>query len=176
MIMGTEPLQFLKSTTADIGAIFGLYDDAIAYQKTVFDKHWQGFERSLVEKEIAEGRAWKMMQGQEIVCIFAIDFSDAVIWGVKDLQPAIYLHRIVTNPRYRGNGYIQNIITWAVHFGKSAGKEFVRMDTWGDNPGLIAYYVKSGFQHTGFATPEQSDTLPKHYEGVTLALFEIPIY
>jgi len=171
----THKLQFLKSTIADIDTIFSLYDDAVAYQKTVFNKHWQEFERSLIEREIAEGRQWKIVKGNDVVCIFAIDFNDALIWGAKDLQPSVYLHRIVTNPDFRGNNFIQDIITWSVHFGKSNDKEFVRMDTWGDNPPLIAYYVKSGFQHTGFTTPEISNTLPKHYEGITLALFEIPI-
>ena len=36
-------MQIINSTAADTQAIFKLYDDAIAFQKTKFTKHWQGF-------------------------------------------------------------------------------------------------------------------------------------
>ena len=170
-----ENITFVQSTIEDIDAIFGLYDDAIAFQKTVFKRNWQGFERALIEKEISEGRQWKMISEGEIACIFAIDFNDPVIWGLKDNDPSIYLHRIVTDPFFRGNNHVSAIIEWALEFGKSNKKQYIRMDTWGDNPNLIAYYVKCGFNHIGFTTPENFDALPKHYENISLALFEIPI-
>jgi L-amino acid N-acyltransferase YncA len=40
-------MQIINSTPNDITAIFELYDEAIAYQKKVFDKHWQGFDQRL---------------------------------------------------------------------------------------------------------------------------------
>ena len=48
------------------------------------------------------------------------------------------------------------------------------MDTWGDNDSLIAYYQKCGFDFLGIITPDYDD-LPKHYEGITLSLFEIKV-
>lgn len=168
-------IEFKQSTAADVDAIFSFYDDAIAFQKTVFKKHWKGFDRKMIEHEVAEGRQWKILRDGEIACIFEVEFSDPLIWKEKDKDPSIYLHRIVSSSRFRGSNFMLDIINWAHVFGKLNHCQYIRMDTWGDNPRLIAYYVKSGFTHTGFSTPLASDTLPKHYEGIDLALFEIPV-
>ena len=45
-------MDFKLSTIEDIDAIFKFYDWAVAFQKEKFNKHWKGFERSLIEKEI----------------------------------------------------------------------------------------------------------------------------
>ena len=168
-------LEFEKSTAADVDAIFSFYDDAIAFQKTVFKKHWKGFDRSMIENEVAEGRQWKILRNGEIACIFAVEFTDPLIWREKDKDPSIYLHRIVSSSKFRGNNFMLDIIKWAKDYGAKHQCQFIRMDTWGDNPRLISYYVKSGFQHIGFTTPESSPGLPKHYEGIDLALFEIAL-
>ena len=55
------------------------------------------------------------------------------------------------------------------------GKEFVRMDTWGDNQKLIDYYTNCGFSYMGLTGILSDERLPKHYQGISLSLFEIPI-
>ncbi|HEY0176118.1 MAG TPA: GNAT family N-acetyltransferase [Pedobacter sp.] len=170
-----KELQFVRSTAEDIDAIFSLYDDAITFQKKVFKKHWKGFDRKLIENEVAEGRQWKIIKEGEIACIFAVEFSDPLIWKEKDKDPSIYLHRIVSHSRFRGSNFILDIIEWAKVACKADSRQFIRMDTWGDNPKLISYYVNSGFSHVGFSTPEVSPSLPKHYEGIDLALFELAV-
>lgn len=167
--------QFLRSLPADIDNIFDFYDDAIAFQKTVFKTHWKGFERSLIEKEVEEGRQWKIIKEGRIACIFAVEFSDPLIWREKDADPSIYLHRIVSHSYFRGSNFMLDIIEWAKEYGKSNAIKYVRLDTWGDNPQLMAYYVKSGFTHVGFSTPEPTPSLPKHYAGIELSLFELTI-
>ena len=37
-------MEIKNSTIEDIDAIFDLYDQATAYQKTVFNKNWEGFD------------------------------------------------------------------------------------------------------------------------------------
>ena len=175
-------MYITNSTMGDIDTIFTLYDDAIAYQKTVFKKHWEGFERSLIETEIRENRQWKIVINNEIACIFVLTFNDALFWKEKAEQPAIYIHRIVTNSKFRGGAYTPIIVGWAKNYCKKHNKDFIRLDTWGDNPKLKDYYIKCGFEFLGIIDIEnlgQGDTsgtegLPKHYKG-TLALFEIEV-
>ncbi len=164
---------FLQSTPADLPRIFALYDSAIAYQKTKFKRHWQPFDPALINREIAEGRQWKIMAGDQVACIFAIAFKDPFIWGEKSKDPAVYLHRIVTHPDFKGRHYVQAIITWARSFCKARSLQYIRMDTWGDNQELIDYYVRCGFGFLGIITPEATDSLPSHHAGITLSLFEI---
>jgi ribosomal protein S18 acetylase RimI-like enzyme len=168
-------MQIINSTIADTDTIFTFYDYAIAYQKTKFNKHWQGFDLELVQTEINEKRQWKIVIDDTIVCIFAITFNDPVIWGERDEQPAIYIHRIVTHPDYRGHHYVTHIVTWAKQYCKENDKQFIRLDTWGDNQKLIDHYIGCGFTFLGLSDQMNSLNLPKHYEGIQLSLFEIKI-
>ncbi len=95
-------MEFLNSTTCDLEAIFELYDAAIAHQKAVSPMHWLPFDPKMVEREIAEGRQWKIIVDGHIACVFVTAYSDWAIWGEKDRDPSVYLHRIVTNPAFRG--------------------------------------------------------------------------
>ena len=167
-------MDIVNSTPQDFDRRFELYDAAIEYQKQVFKRHWKGFEPGLVNEEIAENRQWKVLVDGQIACIFAITFNDVNIWGEKDQNDAIYIHRIVTDPGFRGNNFVQSITDWARNYARALGKKYVRMDTWGDNEKLIAYYQQCGFAFLGIITPDFRG-LPKHYNGITLSLFEIEV-
>ncbi len=168
-------MHIINSESNDLATIFSLYDEAVAFQKTKFDKHWLDFEREMVQLEIAEGRQWKIMEAEVVACIFAIAYEDPFIWKEKNADPAIYIHRIVTNPDYRGREYVKNIIEWAKVHAVQMKKKFIRMDTWGDNEALINYYTKCGFKYLGSITPMASSQLPKHYSAIDLSLFEIEL-
>jgi ribosomal protein S18 acetylase RimI-like enzyme len=168
-------MEIVNATSNDVGVIFDLYDKAIEFQKTVFDKSWLGFDRKLVETEITEARFWKIIDDDNVACIFSIAYSDPIIWGKYSHESAMYIHRIVTNPEFRGRGYVRSITEWAKTHAKEKGIRFVRLDTWGDNHKLINYYQDCGYRFIGLMRPEESPTLPKHYRGIDLSLFEIDL-
>lgn len=168
-------MQIQNSTPDDLAILLALYDSAIEYQKSVFTKHWQPFDRQMIEREIQERRQWKIVINDQVVCIFAISFNDPAIWKEKDKDPSIYLHRIVTHPAYRGRFFVKDIVAWAQEFGQQHGKQFIRMDTFGDNQKLIDYYVACGFNFLGLTTLGAVGDLPAHYRNASLSLFEIPV-
>lgn len=168
-------MQIIKSEPGDISTIFYLYDMAVAYQKTKFDKHWLAFDRAMVEKEIIEYKQWKLMEGNVMACIFAIAYDDPFIWKEKNNDPSIYIHRIVTHPDYHGRHYVKAIIDWAKEHARQKNKKFIRMDTWGDNERLKEYYVNCGFDYLGIVRPAASGQLPAHYSAIVLSLFEITV-
>ncbi|WP_406825059.1 GNAT family N-acetyltransferase [Pedobacter sp. KACC 23697] len=167
-------LQVQNSLSADIDTIFGFYNMAIAHQKKVFNKHWQGFSREMVQTEIDENRQYKILADGTVACVFAVTFNDQLIWGERD-HDAIYIHRIVTHPAFRGYSFVKEIIKWAKVFAAENGIKFIRMDTWADNEKLLAYYTGCGFDYVGVVSMEKTDGLPKHYEGISLSLFEIAL-
>ena len=167
-------IEVLNSLPNDIDTIFDFYDMAIAHQKKVFNKHWQGFSRQLVEAEIAENRQYKISVKGEVACVFAVTFNDKLIWGDRD-HDSIYIHRIVTHPNFRGYAFVKEIIKWAKVYAAKNKIKYIRMDTWADNEKLLAYYTACGFDYVGIVTMEQTDGLPKHYEGISLSLFEIVV-
>jgi ribosomal protein S18 acetylase RimI-like enzyme len=168
-------MRIINSTAADLDTIFLFYDAAVEFQKTKFDKHWLAFDPAMVEMEIAENRQWKIMEGDDVACIFAITYEDPFIWQEKNADAAIYIHRIVTSPIYHGRQYVKTIIAWAREHAISHDKQFIRMDTWGDNEKLINYYTRCGFTFLGTTTPQSTAELPKHYSAIFLSLFQITL-
>lgn len=168
-------MRFENVAVKDLDTVFLLYDKAIEFQKTVFDKTWLGFDAGFVNREIDEGRLWKIIEDEKIACIYSITYADPIIWGKNSGDSAMYIHRIVTNPVFRGRAYVRSITEWAKGHAVENGLRYVRMDTWGDNQKLTDYYKDCGFRYLGIMTPELSDELPKHYVGISLSLFEIDL-
>jgi GNAT superfamily N-acetyltransferase len=159
----------------DINEIFSLYRIATDFQKTRFTSHWPEFERSLVETEIAENRQWKIVIDSKIACVWATTFNDPQIWEDRNNDPAIYIHRIATSHEFRGLNLVGQIVEWAEQHALDHNKKFIRMDTVGDNPGLIGYYSKCGFDFLGLLKLKDTEGLPTHYENATVSLFQIKL-
>lgn len=167
-------IQVLNSQSNDIDTIFEFYDFAIAHQKKVFNKHWQGFSLELVTQEVSENRQYKILVDGIVACVFAVTFDDKLIWGDRD-QDSIYIHRIVTHPNFRGYSFVKEIIKWAKKYASENNIKYIRMDTWADNEKLLEYYTACGFDYVGIVTMNETEGLPKHYEGISLSLFEIVV-
>ncbi|RZK19918.1 MAG: GNAT family N-acetyltransferase [Hymenobacter sp.] len=169
--------QLLPSTLADMEEIFRLYRLAAAYQAATPGATvvWPEFERALVTQELAEGRQWKLLVGDTIACVWAITFDDPQIWGARNADPAVYVHRIATNPDFRGQGFVATIVQWAKDYAQQHQKKFVRLDTVGKNHGLIAHYTACGFTYLGLTTLTDTASLPAHYHNAVVSLFELPV-
>ncbi|AIZ43296.1 GNAT family N-acetyltransferase [Cellulophaga baltica] len=169
-------MQITTSAIHDIDEIFRLYKIASDYQK---EKKkvvvWPDFKRALVDTEIAEKRQWKLIIDDEVACLWAITFSDAQIWEERDNSTSIYIHRIATNPKFRGNNYMNTIVTWAKTYAQSIEKRFIRLDTLGNNTKLIEHYQKAGFDFLGMFDLKNTDMLSDHYQDQPACLFEIDL-
>ena len=160
----------------DIDEIFRLYNIASNYQKskkTVVV--WPDFDREMVSQEIAEHRQFKLLLDDEIACIWAITFSDAQIWEKRNEDPAIYIHRIATNPKFRGHNFVGAIVDWAKDYANVHTKQFIRLDTIGENTRLINHYCNCGFDFLGMFDLPNVDELPPHYKEGPVCLFEIDL-
>lgn len=168
--------MILSSTITDISEIFRLYKLATEYQKKIFPENlWPEFEPDLIRSEVEEGRQFKIMIGEEIACVWAISYNDAVIWPEDDGQSAIYIHRIATNPDFRGNDFVKIIVDWTKKLAKAEEKKYVRLDTCGNNTRLINHYKKCGFEFLGMKKLHDSKDLPAHYTNADVCYFEIEI-
>jgi ribosomal protein S18 acetylase RimI-like enzyme len=182
-------MHIAPSTPEDLARIRELFGEAMAYQKKKFGKHWQGLNEEALRVEIGEKLHWKILERDEIdeadgfakedeiAAFFSIAFSDALVWDERDSDPAIYLHRIVTNPAFRGRGYVPRITDWAKAHGAARGKKFVRLDTDKDNAKLNAYYQECGYRYRAVKVfrDKNDSRVPLHYFGAGLSLFEIEI-
>jgi RimJ/RimL family protein N-acetyltransferase len=165
----------LNCKIEDINKIFKLYKIATNFQKTKSAVPWPNFDRELIRKEIHENRQWKIIIDGEIACIWAITESDIQIWQERNKEPAIYIHRISTNPNFRGRNLVSEIAKWSKNYAIQKNKKFVRMDTVGENVGLINYYKKCGFDFLGLSILKDTSELPTHYNNATVSLFQMSV-
>ncbi len=168
-------MNIQNSTTEDIEEIFRLYKLATDFQKTRFTVHWPEFSGRLIETEILENRQWKLILEDRVACVWATTFSDPQIWEERNADPSLYIHRIATNPHFRGQHLVGEIVKWAKGFAKQNDKKYIRMDTVGDNPGLISYYQKCGFDFLGLLKLKNTTGLPAHYDNATVSLFQMKL-
>lgn len=165
-----------NSTKADLDRIFELYEAATKFQQSFGNVVvWPSFDREMVLEEIDRLQQWKMMIDGQIACVWATTDSDLAIWGEKNDDPAIYIHRIATNPNFRGQGFVAKIVDWAKTYAQEQQKKFIRLDTMGENKGLINVYTKSGFTFLGMFDVPNRDQLPNHYAQGDVCLFEISL-
>ena len=145
-------MTITHTTIEDLDILEDLFGLAIQYQQSKSSNSWHGMNRMLIENEIRENLHWKIVEEDQIACFFSIAFNDRLVWDDRDAEPSIYLHRIVTNPTFRGKGYVKHIVAWAEAYGRTAGMHWVRLDTHRDNERLNAYYQQCGFVFCGSET------------------------
>jgi RimJ/RimL family protein N-acetyltransferase len=167
--------QIQNSNSNDTDEIFRLYKIATDFQKTRFTSHWPEFDRELIETEILENRQWKIVAEGKIACVWATTFNDPQIWEERNEDSAVYIHRIATNPDFRGQNLVGKIVEWAKNYAKENQKKYIRMDTVGYNLGLINYYTRCGFDFLGLLKLKNTGGLPAHYENATVSLFQIDV-
>jgi hypothetical protein len=160
-------MEILNSSIEELDFILDLYKSATEYQKERFISHWPEFDSGMVMNEILENRQWKMIIDGEVVCIWATTFSDPLIWEDKNLDPSVYIHRITTNPNFRGRGLVIKIIEWSKIYATQNSKKFVRMDTVGENQKLIEHYTGCGFEFLGLFSLTSTGGLP-HRQRIAL--------
>ena len=160
----------------DSKMILLLYEEARILQTHKGMVVWPLFKKEFIEQEIKELRQWKLVIDNAIACNWAITFEDKEIWGDKDKNNSIYIHRIATNPVFRGNRFIDKIVEWARQYAAQLGKQFIRLDTLGNNTGLIKHYTSAGFKFLGMFKLGDTSNLPGHYQKEpNCCLFELDL-
>jgi ribosomal protein S18 acetylase RimI-like enzyme len=163
-------------TQNDIEMIQKLYSAARSLQIERKMVVWPSFDNSFIINEINEKRQWKIVENGQILCNWAITFEDKEIWEERDKDDAIYIHRICNNPAFRGNRFIEQIVEWAKPYAAQLGKKYVRLDTLGNNTGLIKHYTSAGFEFLGIFKLTDTTKLPKHYQDEpNCCLFEMSV-
>ena len=160
------------SDKGDLQAILEMYRHASALQQEKGMVVWPDISPSLIQQEIEEQRQWKMVIDGQIACVWVVAFDDPLIWGEKNKDPAIYLHRIATAPEFRGQGLVEYVVKAAVDIACNMRLDFIRLDTVGKNPGLIEHYTNHGFAYLGAFQLNSTDGLPGHYNDGPVLLFE----
>jgi len=98
----TDNFKIVNTTKRDLDEILWLFEQAMELQGKNGYKVWNGIDKIALEKDIENGLQYKIVTDTDILYIFSIQHNDPFIWRDRDLNDAIYLHRIVVNPNFKG--------------------------------------------------------------------------
>lgn len=168
-------MKILNCDLSDLNAILDLYNQAIAFQKTKNCAVWPVFDAEDVLQAITEQRQFKISIDGSMAGVFTYTFNDKAIWEEKDKNDALYIHKIATSAKFKGQHLVKEIIDFSKIYALSKSKTFLRMDTVGDNKGLIAYYTQFGFNYLGLHQLKNYADLPLHYHRAAVSLFELAL-
>lgn len=170
-----ENIKVFNTSLQDWEQIKWLFDEAIKLQNKNGYKVWQSIDEIALQKDIRDKLQFKIIEGKHIVCIFSIQYNDPFIWQDKDQNDAIYLHRIVTNPNFKGQRLFKKLLTWAIQYAKQNNRKYLRMDTWSHNHQLIDYYKSFGFRFVENYKTTDTEELPLQNRNLNVALLELTI-
>ncbi|WP_310395667.1 GNAT family N-acetyltransferase [Hymenobacter sp.] len=164
-----------NTTKEDLNKIYWLFEQAISLQGKNGYKVWEKIDDSALHTEIENGLQYKIVEGATVLCVFSIQHNDPFIWRDRDQSDAIYLHRIVVNPNFKGQRLFGKILDWAKRFARRNNLKYIRMDTWADNEKLIDYYKSFGFHFIEYYETLDAPELPIQNRNLNVALLQMEL-
>lgn len=171
----TDDIKIINTTKEDLPLIHWLFEQTMKMQGENGYKVWGTIDKVGLETDIKNNLQYKILKDDNILCIFTIQHNDPLIWRDRDKNNAIYLHRIVANPNFRGRRLFEKVLIWAKQFALQHKLKFIRMDTWADNKKLIDYYKSFGFSLIEIYKTNNSPKLPIQNQNLTVALLELKL-
>ncbi len=171
----TKELKIENTLPTDLEFIHQLYDEAIRYQQANGFPVWVDFDKRVLESDVLNGNHYKVVVNSQVAIVFSVCYSDKIIWRDKEKGDALYLHRIVVNPVFRGQKLFGVIVDWTTRHARRMKLRFIRMDTWASNVVLIEYYKSFGFAFIEHYKTPDSIELPAQNRKLELALLELRV-
>lgn len=167
--------EIRNTEMSDLPQIFDLFEQSISYQEKNGYPTWRNYDRNAIIKDIEDKNQYKIVINSETAIVFSVCYTDKIIWRSLDKGKSIYLHRIVVNPKLKGQKLFGKILDWAIDHCKENDLSSVRMDTWAANSTIIQYYASYGFKIIeNYTTPDNIE-LPVHNRNLELTLLEIKV-
>ncbi|GAB2571887.1 GNAT family N-acetyltransferase [Streptomyces capparidis] len=104
--------------------------------------------RDRITAALQRGECFLVFAGERPIGTLQVDtFADPEFWTAPEDQPdtALYVHRMAVLRDAAGSGAGAVMLDWAAKRAADAGKAWLRLDAWKDNPGLHRYYKNMGF-------------------------------
>lgn len=169
----TNDIRIINMTKDDFPVALWLFEQAMKLQGQNGYKVWNNIDKAALEKDIENNLQYKIVKGNDILCIFSVQYNDPFIWRDRDRNDAIYLHRIVVNPTFKGQKQFENVLNWAKQSARQNNLKFIRMDTWADNEKIIDYYKSFGFRFIEQYKTTDAPELPIQNRDLDVALLEL---
>ena len=168
----SQPFRIVNTQMEDLPVIVRLFEESVAYQERHGYPTWKNYDKNAIVRDIENRNQYKAINDAGMGIVFSVNYTDKIIWRHMDDGLSIYLHRIVVNPAFKGQKLFGLVLDWVKDHVKQKNLKNIRMDTWADNPNIIEYYKRFGFEVIGNYTTPDTEELPVHNRNLRLTLLE----
>ena len=141
-------MQIRAAQSDELDTVEDLLREASAWLASRGIDQWQfPPHRDRITRALEAGEVFLVLVDDQPIATVQVDaHADAEFWTTED-EPgdALYVHRMAVTRRFAGSGVGAKILDWATQRAADAGKRWLRLDAWKDNPGLHRYYEGEGF-------------------------------
>ncbi|GAA5225024.1 hypothetical protein [Membranihabitans marinus] len=109
-------MKIVNTTANDFEHVVSLFQKAIQLQGKKGYQVWKEIDKVGLEKDIENNLQLKIVESNNILCVFSIQFSAPLIWHKREKGDAIYLHRIVVNPKFKRQKQFEKVLIWTKKF------------------------------------------------------------
>src|ERR1043165_4214498 len=103
--------QIVHTTPKDLAFVYELFDLSVKYQEARGYPSWKNYDKGALTQDVENKQQYKVIIDTQIGIVFSVRYNDKVIWREMDQGDAIYLHRIVVNPAFKGQKLFGQILT-----------------------------------------------------------------
>ena len=173
--MEHPPTHIINTTHEDLPLVYWLFDQAILYQQQHGYPAWRGYEKNALTAEVEQLLQYKVVQYHHVLAIFSVSYSDPATWGEWGTGQALFLHRVITHPQFKGQRVFEKVLDWALFKAREKRLDYIRIDTWTDNPAIITFYEGYGFHVVAARVTPDSPELPAQNRNLRVTLMQLPV-
>lgn len=140
----------------DAEAVLRLFDEAVEWLVARGRSgQWGTRPFSSRDAEVARIAEWassgglRIAEAQDGTPVGALVLGARPPWVASADEPERYIEALVTSRRHAGQDIGGALVRRAVEETRAAGVPLLRVDCWGDAPGLVAWYERQGFERSG---------------------------
>jgi ribosomal protein S18 acetylase RimI-like enzyme len=114
------------------------------------------FPREELAAAVERGEVYVAEVDGDPVATMTLLWDDPMYWGERP-PDAAYVHKLAVSRACAGQRIGEALVEWADRTAAAAGRQFLRLDCLGDNPGIRSYYERLGFEHRGDLVVNERD-------------------
>jgi RimJ/RimL family protein N-acetyltransferase len=146
-----DSIRIVRAELDRTSDVLRLLQEAAAWMERNGIKQWTPgqFNESDIAGYFTDRHVYVALDGEAVVGMFTLQFSDPQYWGIKNDESFAYLHRLAVTASHRSQGLGQRMLNHAVILATELGCKGLRFDTVAHNVKLNRYYQSLGFHYMG---------------------------
>jgi ribosomal protein S18 acetylase RimI-like enzyme len=151
-------IEVLQAQPADFEDVMVILEEASQWLLSKGINQWPAgaFPKTYVANSIERGEFYLARRSGQAAGTIKLQWSDKMIWGDQP-EDAGYVHHLAIRRAFAGYQLGQQLLQWAEVRVAAAGKQYLRLDCWGENVKLKQYYEHAGYLPRGEFKQEIGD-------------------